>query len=221
MDLHAIQQARLRGRKGLTIIEVLIGLALLGVVSLTVSAVFSAAFRGLTTGRSFSEEQRSGRFLLEWMTRRLRVAGFGAPAGTVEFITQGAETAVAFRGDIAGSGWLERRFCLDTSTGVVREQKGAEVSYAACTAGAPITPMGVQPLRVVRLRFCYYYFDPGTGQEAVLGACPPAPDLTVTQRTSVARVRMELGLDSNRSTIYEAANDFTLTMDAVLRNLGN
>jgi Tfp pilus assembly protein PilV len=199
-----------RGERGLSIMEVLVSLSLFGIVVTATAAGFIAPYRAWVSGRNMVNEQHSARTALEWMGRRLRLAGLNAPAGTGEFFTSAEQTAVAFRADIDRDGSAEeRRFCLDTATGVVREQTGAAVT-TTCTTGAPLTTTGDgRPLRIVFLDFQYY-----DGQEGWLTPLP----LSATQRPLVARVRIVLGLDSNLSGAYEAANDLTLTMDASVRN---
>lgn len=209
MGVSRAGRAGPRDQRGFTILEVLVALALFGVVALATTAAFSSALRGMIAGRQFADEQQNARLALEWMHRRIRMAGVGAPAGTTEFVTEAAANAVAFRGDIGGSGWVARRYCLDTSQGVVMEQVDAQVS-ADCTSGAPITSRGIRPLRVVRLVFAYF-----TGQDVAL---TPLPLTATTQRSLVARVEITLGLDTNRSGAYEMTDDLTFTMNAVIRN---
>jgi prepilin-type N-terminal cleavage/methylation domain-containing protein len=199
-----------RGERGLSILEVLVSLTLFGIVMTATAAGFVAPYRAWVSGRNMINEQQNARVVLEWMSRRLRLAGLNTAAGTSEFFTSAEQTAVAFRADIDRNGSAEEhRFCLDTATGIVREQIGAAVSMT-CTAGAPLTTPGDgRPLRVLLLDFEYY-----DGQERPLTPLP----LPASQRPLVARVRIVLGLDSNLSGTYEAANDLTLTMDASVRN---
>jgi len=201
-----------RDQSGFTILEVLVALSLLGIVSLTAFAVFTASFRSLLTGRDFSNEQQNARVALEWMSRRLRMAGTGAPPGTVEFITEADANAVAFRADVDGDGTAEwHRFCLDTTEGAVREDidtAGSPASSCTLATGSSITSRGLRPIRVVALTFAYF-----RGDEVPLPSLP----LSATDRALVRRVRITLSLDSNRSGTSDP-QDLTFTMDTVLRN---
>ena len=210
--MHEIEQSarRSRGERGLSILEVMVAMTLFGVVVTATAAGFFAPYRAWMSGRNMINEQHNARVVLEWMSRRLRVAGLNAPAGTSEFFSSAEQTAVAFLADIDRNGSAEaHRFCLDAVTGVVREQIGAGVT-TTCTLGAPITAMNDgRALRVVLMDFEYY-----DGQERALTPLP----LSAAQRPLVARVRIVLGLDSNLSGAYEPANDLTFTMDAGVRN---
>ena len=201
-----------RDQSGFTILEVLVALSLLGIVSLTAFAVFTTSFRSLLAGRDSSNEQQNARAALEWMTRRLRMAGTGIPTGTVEFITEADTNAVAFRADVDGDGTAEwHRFCLDTSEGTVREDidtTGTPTSACTITTGSSITSRGLRPMRVVALTFAYF-----RGDEVPL----PSPPLSATDRALIRRVRLTLSLDSNRSSTSDP-QDLTFTMDVVLRN---
>ncbi len=199
-----------RGERGLSILEVLVSLSLFGMVVTATAAGMVAPYRAWVAGRGMVNEQHSARTALEWMSRRLRLAGLNTPAGTGEFFTSAEQDAVAFMADVDRNGSAEaHRFCLDAAAGIVRDQTGAAVS-TTCANGAPLTTTGDgRPLRVVLLDFQYY-----DGQEVWLTPLP----LSASQRPLVARVRIVLGLDSNLSGAYEAAQDLTLTMDASVRN---
>jgi len=201
---------RNRGERGFSILEILVSLTLFGVVMTATAAGFFAPYRAWMAGRNMINEQHNARVVLERMSRRVRLAGLNTPAGTGEFFTSAEQTAVAFQADIDRDGSAEgHRFCLDAATGIVREQIGAGVG-TICALGAPITALGDgRPLRVVLLDFEYY-----DGMERSLTPLP----LSAAQRPLVARVRIVLGLDSNLSGTYEAANDLTFTMDASVRN---
>ena len=207
-----VLKRRCRDQGAFTILEVLVALSLFGVVSLTAFATFNASFRGLLAGRDSSDEQQNARLALEWMTRRVRMAGVGAPAGTVEFITEADTNAVAFRADVDRDGTAEWHcFCLETTQGVLREDittTGAPASSCTTATGSPITSRGLRPIRVVTLTFAYF-----RGDEVALTSLP----LSATDRSLVRRVRITLSLDSNRSGASDG-QDLTFTMDTVLRN---
>lgn len=194
--------AFLRRETAFMVLELLMALGLLGLVFITASTAFNAPFRAYMAGKKFADEQGSARLVLERMTRRIRLAGLGAPPASR--FTEATTTSIAFQADLDANGSAEEiRYCLDPSQWMVREQLGSGIS--GCATGAPVTSAGIQPVRVVLLTFTY--FD---GFERQLGVPPPLPE--------IARVRIRLGLDSNRSGTYEASGDLTFEMDARVRN---
>jgi len=198
-----------RQETGFTVLELLMALSLLAVMLLVAFTVFSIPFRAWMAGRKLADEQQNARLVLEWMTRRLRLAGMGAPADVAEYFTEAGADAVTFLANVDGIGGAElHRFCIDTTTGVIREQIGGGVT-TSCATGAPLTSRGIRPLKVVLLQFAY--FD---GQQKALTPLPLPSD----ERPGVAWVRIVLGLDSNLSDGYEAADDLTFTTDAIVRN---
>ncbi len=202
----------LPGEQGFTLLELLVALALFGLVALAGSAVFSATFRGWTSGRDLADEQQNARMVLEWMTRRIRMAGYNTPVGTTAFFTEADATSLTFLADIDGDGTAElHRFCLEPTQGVVREEVGAVSTGCTTSTGIPITSRGIRPPRIVSLQFAYY-----DGREAALTPLP----LSSTSRTLVSRVRIILATDSNRSGALEGS-DLTITMDSVIRNYGD
>ncbi|MCL6554070.1 MAG: prepilin-type N-terminal cleavage/methylation domain-containing protein [Firmicutes bacterium] len=206
MEPRPTQEPR-QGERAFTVLELLVALSLFGVVLLTGFAAFNASYRGLVAGKEMADEHQNARLVLEWMTRRIRLAGIGVPAGTTAFFTEAGPSALAFLGDTNGDGVVEwRRYCYDSAAGVVREEVQEPPPSllpvgGACT-GAPITSQGLHALHVSSLQFAYF-----NGQEASTG--------TLSQ---IRRVRIVLGLDSNRSGAFEAGADVAFTMDAVLRN---
>ncbi|MDR7482740.1 MAG: prepilin-type N-terminal cleavage/methylation domain-containing protein [Armatimonadota bacterium] len=208
MPRHATRTADRRGERAFTVLEVLVALSLFGVVLLTGFAAFNASYRGLVAGKELADEHQNARLVLEWITRRIRLAGIGAPPGTTAFFSEAGTSALAFVADTDADGVLEwRRYCLDAAAGAVREQVLEPAptplpSPGDACAGATITSQGLHALRVSLLQFSYF-----NGQEAATSAL-----------SQIRRVRIVLGLDSNRSGAYDAAQDVTFTMDAVLRN---
>jgi hypothetical protein len=192
-----------RKEKAFTVLEVLIALTLLGVVLIATFSVFSSQFRAFMAGRKLANEHQNARLVLEWMGRRIRLAGLGAPAG-IRF-TQRNSDAVAILADVDGNVIVEEhRYCIDAVEGVVREQIGSGVTYNSCATGSPLTSRGIQPLRVVQLQFAYFNATEG----------PPV------NLQDVTRVRITLALDSNRNDTYDPGSDLTFTMDVRVRNFG-
>jgi len=197
-------------QRGATVLEVLVALSLFAVVALAGSWVFSATFRAWTAGRDLADEQQNARLVLEWMVRRIRLAGFNVTS-TAEYFGEATATSVAFLADGDADGTPEwHRFCLEPTEGVVRAETGAISPGCTPATGAPVTSRGLRPPRVLALRFAYY-----DGRQSPLGPLP----LTAGQRPGIARVRITLRIDSNRSGALDAG-DLTITMDAVVRHYG-
>jgi hypothetical protein len=203
-------QAIRRTRRGATVLEVLVALSLFAVVALAGSWVFSATFRAWIAGRDLADEQQNARLVLEWMVRRIRLAGLNVTS-TAEYFGEATATSVAFLADVDGDGAPEwHRFCLEPTEGVVRMETGAVSPGCTPTTGVPLTSRGVRPPRVLTLQFAYY-----DGRQSALAPLP----LAAQQRPGIARVRVTLRIDSNRSGALDAG-DLTITMDAIVRNYG-
>jgi len=202
---HKLRQAD----RGHSVLELLVSLSLLAVMLLVGFTLFSGTFKAWLAGRKLADEQQNARVVLEWMTRRLRLAGLGTAAGTSEYFSEAAAAALTFLADVDGDGAAEvHRFCIDVTPGVVREQIAAGVT-GTCAAGGQLTSRGIRPLKVVQLRFDYL-----DGLQAPLTPLP----LTAGQRSSVAWVRIAVSLDSNQSGVYETASDLTFVADVAVRN---
>src|SRR3990172_11218036 len=93
-----------RRERGFTIMELLVALSLLAVMLLVAFTVFSIPFRAWMAGRKLADEQQNARLVLEWMTRRLRLAGMGAPAGGAQDFTEAGADAGRFVSNVDGIG---------------------------------------------------------------------------------------------------------------------
>ena len=109
-----------RPATGFSTIEILVALALMGALAIAGGAFFSSTFGSWMKGRELADQQQNARLVLEWMVRRIRLAGVNVPAGP-GFTT--TTDSIAFNADLNLDGTSERyRYCLDTAAGVVREQ---------------------------------------------------------------------------------------------------
>ncbi|MDR7455325.1 MAG: prepilin-type N-terminal cleavage/methylation domain-containing protein, partial [Armatimonadota bacterium] len=93
-------------QRGATVLEVLVALSLFAVVALAGSYVFSATFRAWIAGRDLADEQQNARLVLEWMVRRIRLAGFNVTS-TAEYFGEAAASSMAFLADVDGDGTPE------------------------------------------------------------------------------------------------------------------
>jgi len=188
--------------RGLTLVELLVALGLLGVVAVCSGAALVAVSETWHQARTLADEQQNARLVVEWMIRRLRLAGLGAVGSAFQ---EAAVEAVAFDADLTSQPGPERhRFCLDRDDGIVREQIGDDVS-TACNRGGPLNGPRTP---VVYLTFTY--FDRANRRLV------PLP-LGAGERAQVARVRFLLVFDRNRSGRYEPGQDLDLTGEAVIR----
>ncbi|MCS7173047.1 MAG: prepilin-type N-terminal cleavage/methylation domain-containing protein [Armatimonadetes bacterium] len=167
---------------GLTLVELLVASALLGVVTVCCAGVLQALLRAWQAGTALAEEQQTARFALDWMARRLRMA---------EEFREAAQDAVSFQADLTSLPGSElHRFCLDRGGGILREQIGADVS-STCNRGGPLNAQeGTRGVRILGLAFVY--FD---AENRRLGPLPlGSPDLG-----RIVRIRVEVTLDRGRS----------------------
>lgn len=186
-----------RDPSGLTLVELVLALCLLGVVLIAATTALAGTFRAWRAAVRQAEEQQNARLALEWMVRRLRQVG---PAA----LTSGGAESVSFRADFGGAD--RHRFCLDRKRWVVRHQSGEQVTSTGCGSGAPITTPGGETLpHVVSLEFTY--FD---GADNVL----PVP-LDASALALVRRVR--IGLSTGMAGRYEASSPLSLSAEIALR----
>ena len=67
----------LRNRAGLTLVELLVALVVLGVILGAMFAATKAMVHAWATGQHRVGVQQNGRNAIEWVTRRIRTAGVG------------------------------------------------------------------------------------------------------------------------------------------------
>ncbi|MDR5684494.1 MAG: hypothetical protein QN163_10820 [Armatimonadota bacterium] len=183
---------------GLTLVELLVALCLLGAVLIATTTVLSGTFRAWRVTAHRAEEQQNVRLALEWMVRRLRVIG---PTD----LTGGDGGSVAFVADL-GSGVKPHRFCLDRRSWVVRHQSGTDVTPTGCTRGAGITtPAEAGQPHVVSLEFAYF--------DAADNLLPVPLDATDLTRIRRIRIELKMGLPGRD----EASSAMGLTAEVGLR----
>lgn len=207
-------QGRTR-QSGLTLLEVLVSLSLLGVVMLASFSALNVPFRAYLAGRDIADEQQNARFVLEWMVRRIRVIGLGYDKTLAEpaAVREAGANSLAFLADADGDGnqyWY--RYCR--ASGTVYEHRLSSNPGTAPTCGtgagaAPLTSRGIRPVFVETLDF--KYFD---NTETQLSSTDLA---TETGRAQIARVQIALGLAANRPVTGGPGN-IRITINATLRN---
>jgi prepilin-type N-terminal cleavage/methylation domain-containing protein len=185
---------------GLTLVELLVASALLGVAAVCCATALEVLLRAWQAGTALVEEQQTARFALDWMVRRLRMA---------DRFTEATGDAVTFEADLTSLPESEpHRFCLDEDTGVLREQIGSDVSRT-CSRGGPLNAReGTRGVRVLGLAFAYF--------DAENQPLLPLP-LGTPELGRITRIRVEVTLDRNRSGRYEPDRDLVLRGEAAVR----
>lgn len=143
------------GARGATVMEIVVALAVMSLVMLAIFAAFKTALGSWRVTHQFTSEQQASRSLLEWLSRRIRLAGVGyteAPGSPAVAI--GGANRIVFRADTDGNGSAE---CHDIylRDGVVYDRVGD----ASCASGTeqPLTPAReAGRLEVTSLTFSYY-----------------------------------------------------------------
>ncbi|MCL6552840.1 MAG: prepilin-type N-terminal cleavage/methylation domain-containing protein [Firmicutes bacterium] len=191
---------------GYTILEVLIALSLLGVLLLASFSLFNTAFQGMLAGKDLQDTNQNARLVLEWMARRVRMAGFGLSANETELFVEAAQDAVTFRTDRDGDGTPEyHRFCRANGTVLVVDGAGARPT-GPCS-GDPLSSRGLRAVTVTDLSFTY--FDDGNTMLPY-----DALSTSATTRARIRRVRIELDVARAPGT---SGTPLSFTMDAVVR----
>ncbi len=199
---------RRRGGAGFGLLDVLVGLLLLAVAAGGIFAGFKGVLNAWVLARQVAGEQQNARATLDWMARRIRMAGVGYDGPRVVLAD---ETALAVAGDFDGDGQVEcHRFFLNPADQVVYTAVVEPlVDPGACTTGAaqPLSAdVEANRIAVTALRFRYFDDTAGPGTELT-----PLP-LTATQRAKVRRVRMTIEVRGGQVT-----GPFALSAEAVIR----
>jgi len=174
--------------RGITLLDLLVGLMLLGVGAVGIFAGFKSALAGWTTGQQFVGEQHNARVTLDWMTRRLRMAG-NAYSGARFQVADAGE--ILFYGNTDGDPAVEC-FHIYLDGGVVE----VKTTEATCTGfdGEPLTANAeARTFSVTRLTLRYFDGEAGSGN--ALTALP----LNSLDRAKIRRIEVELRVAGVRS----------------------
>jgi prepilin-type N-terminal cleavage/methylation domain-containing protein len=150
-------------RRGLTLVELLVALAMLAVIFGGMFASTSAMARSWATGQHRVGVQQMGRASLDWMIRRIRLAGQGYDrqwARCLPFYREATATSLKFRADVVMN--MDRGVCgpfeeigYSLSGGRLLETvtvtDGSEPQERALTVTEEV---GI--ITVTELNFCYY-----------------------------------------------------------------
>jgi len=163
-----------RGDRGFTLLELVVSVALLGLVAAAGAAVVASVVRLASAAKRWSEAEHHARTVLERIMVSLRAAGYGAVDRLSIADRSRVEYLADFSADPAGP---ERRGFYLGSDGVLREISGSSVS--------PLTTQE-QGFRVSSFELAYFDRD---GLE--LGP----PPLDAERRRRVSRVRIRAAFD--------------------------
>ncbi len=160
---------------------------LLGVGAIGIFAGFKSALAGWTTGQQFVGEQHNARVVLDWMTRRLRMAGNEYPGARFAYANT---SEIVFYGNTDADPAFECfRFHLGTDAVTGTPVVKVNTTEAACaggdgeslTAGAEAKNFSVTGLTL-------RYFDGGAGAGTQLTALP----LNSLDRAKIRRIEVEI-----------------------------
>ena len=213
----------IRNRRGLTLVELLVALAVLAVIFGGMFVSTSAMARSWATGQHRVGVQQMGRASLDWMIRRIRLAGQGydrAWASCLPFYQEATGTSLRFLADVIPNGPnggvcgpfedISYRLSGGRLLETVRDGSGEQDRALTVTEEVGI-------ITVTELNFCYYdIFDQlvpdqtlsvADGQETCSGA------VRSDRRQDIYRVKVRVRLVSGR----QGENPLTITSQAVRR----
>ncbi len=160
-----------RGADGVSLAELLVSLAVLGLVLAGVFGILHGALKAYGWGVGRVEAQQAARTALERMARELREAGYDPKGAGIEPVVVAAPTRVTFQRDLNGNGVVDATrervtFLLRSGETVLRRDAGG----------------GAQPIIDDVYRFRLTYFD---------RAGAPVTD---PSRVASVRIKLEVGL---------------------------
>jgi type II secretory pathway component PulJ len=178
-----------RAADGVSLAELLVSLAILGLVLACVFGALDGALRAYGWGARRVEAQQSARLALERMAAELREAGYDPTGVGVDAIVVAAPTLVTFQRDLDGNGVIDSArervtFLLRPGESTLRRDAGG----------------GAQPIIDGVRRFRLTYFD-GAGQPVSAPAeiASVRIDLAVGAGGPVALLQTDVSLRNRRA----------------------
>jgi prepilin-type N-terminal cleavage/methylation domain-containing protein len=191
--------------RGLTLVELLIALVMIGVIMVAMFASVRAMAGAWAVGQHRVGIQQHGRTAIEWIVRRLRVAGQGWDVTQGPIYTFAGPARVRFLADL-GAGLRQYEYAIYGGRLVEREHSTTGRTAGSLLSTRPLTAVEeVGIITVTWLNFCYFdIFGKllnapriDDRQRPDYGACI-GPDITGTALGSIYRVQVRLTLESGR-----------------------
>jgi prepilin-type N-terminal cleavage/methylation domain-containing protein len=192
---------------GFTLVELLVGLAVFGLVMVAAFALYASNQQIYHRGQTKAEAQQNARVALETASREIRIAGFDM-SGVLDTLTpptsiQAANASdLTFAADLNGDGVLDRVTYRVQNRRLIREFS----SWNGSAFTAPTSSELAQGIDTLTLT----YFDDTTPTNVALAAPVASADLD-----QIRRIR--LGIVASDSAV-DAEESFPLFVDVRLRN---
>ncbi len=202
----------LANHRGISLLDLLVGLSLLAIAAGGIFAGFKGSLKAWTVAQQYTGEQHNARLVLDWASRRLRMAGNGFAGTPLEWA---AAEEIRFFGNTDDDTAVECYRIYRNTNPAVGE---VNVVYAAVNEGSgcftpvPIaTQVGqplsayeeVQALAVTALSMQYF-----NASGAALGPSP----LDATRRATIRRVEITIAASG-----VQFLNPFTLSTQVTIR----
>lgn len=203
MTSHLARRRAWRDQRGLTLTELLITLSLIGLVASGLFASMRAMSISWATGQHRIGVTQHGRNAMEWMARRVRLAGQGTPGSTAIYVAAEAARLGFWADVIPGSGASGSNpmdyILYEVSGGRLIETitAGATTSVRKLTAAEEV---GI--ITVTSVNFCYYdIFNTLLDQTATTaadGTWTCAGAVSSNNLGNIYKVKIRLALTSGR-----------------------
>lgn len=177
---------RRRNEQGISLVDLIVGLMLLALGGVGIFAGYRAALAGWKVSQQFAGEQQNSRAVLDWVTRRARMAGNNY-AGFRFVVATASE--IVFNGDTNGDpSTIEcHRIYLNTAEGVVYAHETALPSPCAGGVGRPLSAR-IEASRLTVTGLAIRYFD----REAASGNELTSLPLSGLDRARIRRIAIQI-----------------------------
>ncbi len=200
-----------RADAGMTLVDVLVALALLGIMSTGVFLGFQAGLSNWIITQQYASEQQNGRATVNRVARGLRMAGYNyTGTATAPAFIYASGNEVDFYADIDNTGTVQcYRFYLHN--GVVYEAKDTSTSCGSSITGETGNPLTTsveaKTLTFTELDFTYY------DAEDLSGGQLTSTPLSASDRALIRRVEVTVkvkGVSSSETPV-------SIVTDTVIR----
>jgi hypothetical protein len=202
------------GERGVTLIDVLMALALLGIMALGVFLAFRANLTTWLTVQQYAGEQENGRGVVNEVARSLRMLGYNyAPTPTKPAVIYADPHEVDFFADLDNTG-IPQCYRFYLNAGIVYQAKvtggGCDASITSAV-GQPLTAASeAKALTFTELDFSYW-----SAADLGGGGLTDNP-LTLSDRSLVRRISITVRVRG----LSTAESPVTITTQTVVRQGG-